>query len=263
MAQYPWKAASARALGEPPGVIVVTDTRVTVGDRPGTPLYAKQRLQSPNIVVCFTSSHGAATETALRGAYGKRSVRAIGEHLREAHLRFGGFTELLAVVWRGDLVPQILEVMPPTYQPISRTGVVGIGDGGVLSFFKAKAIDDPDKREGKTTPSPEMIAMMEEQFGYAYTEPAFTIDEAATLTAAAVAVGIAEAGGVTVALPLQAWTIQRGVVRNVSIAMSNKGDPTRVRSITTTSDKVGRPATASSSIARYSGPQRKAIQLLD
>ena len=212
VAAYPWAKAVALAKGQPSGVVVCTDTRLTVGDRPGTPIYSKQRLQSPNIVVAFTSSHVQTTELALQRAHGSRSVKAIGESLKKQHASFGGFTELIAVVWRSDLVPRVLELMPPDYRPVSRSGVIGIGDRPALEWFRQFGVEDPEKREGQGTPSQDFVDSVEKHFGWRWTPPPFTLHEAGALTTATLASAIEHAGGPTVSLPVQCWIIQGGTV---------------------------------------------------
>ncbi len=73
--------------------------------------------------------------------------------MRAHHEKWGGLTELLAVVWHRDKQsPQILELMPDTYEPRPRHGVIGIGDDAVLRRFKELLSEDLDSRILQMTP---------------------------------------------------------------------------------------------------------------
>jgi len=179
-------------------------------------LFSKQRLLAPNILVCYTTNNGAATTLALNSNWGARNLKRIGAALRETHERYGGLTELIAVVWRKRIPPQILELMPPHYVPRSRTGVIGIGDPAVLEWFRLNFRAAPDP---PYVPSTEELESLSRAVGspVTYSVPPYTIDEAALNVGAALSEGIRQAGGITVGLPIQVMTVARGAVRTIPI----------------------------------------------
>lgn len=211
VAQYPWASIERQAAKEPPGAIVCTDTRVTQGSKALPWLFCKQRLFAPNILVCYTSSNAPATTLALHKSWGARKVRAIGQCLKEVHDKYGGITEPIAVVWRKRQPPQILELMPPSYHPTPRFGIVGIGDQGVLQWFKGNFRAAPDPPPALSHEDWQALARA---VGgpITYEQRSYTIEEAALNVGAALAEGISQAGGPTVALPIQVMTVSRGVV---------------------------------------------------
>ena len=85
-----------------------------------------------------------ATVRAVVRCSGTSNVKRLGEILRESHEKYGGVIELLACVWvAGGEHQQILELMPPSYEPRPRSGIVGIGDRDVLRRFKEIFVEDP------------------------------------------------------------------------------------------------------------------------
>ena len=137
VAEYP--LPSKMVGGRPVGVIVCTDTKgLSAAGRPLAVLLGKQRPVSQNIMVCYTSSNFSVTSTALNYSSDRRiSLRRLGRNLQSHHGRWGGLTELLAVVWHRDReAPQVLELMPDAYEPTPRHGIIGIGDTNVLDRFQ-------------------------------------------------------------------------------------------------------------------------------
>jgi hypothetical protein len=117
-----------------------TDTRLSTSfGRPVTKLWRKQRPISENIMVCYTSMNYSATVDALNNSMSRRvSLKTLGQNIRHHHAKWGGFTELLAIVWHQDReAPQILELMPDAYKPKPRTGIIGIGHDDVLKRVEA------------------------------------------------------------------------------------------------------------------------------
>jgi hypothetical protein len=144
------------------------------------------------------------------------TISRIGVALKETHNRYGGITELLAVAWRKQRPPQLLELMPPQYSPRPRTGVVGIGDPAVLDWFRLNFRATPDPPYAL---SPEDLEALSRAVGkpVTYDPPPYTIDEAALNVGAALSEGIGQAGGVTVGLPIQIMTVTLGTVRTFGI----------------------------------------------
>ena len=218
-ATYPWKQIEDLPSLEPPGVIVCSDTRPS---RDGVALhwrFTKQRLVARNVLVCYTTSHGSATTLALQRVWGTKSVKRIGDELRAVHSRLGGITELIAVVWRGRGVPQILELMPPDYRPEGRSGIVGIGDREALAWFVKNFQVDPRPELNKQLPTSEIVAALESQFGgpLELPRPEYTLDSAALNVGACLASAIEQVGGATIGLPIQLMVVTGGAVRQVPL----------------------------------------------
>jgi hypothetical protein len=138
VAEYPFPT-TLQIGGTAVGAIVCTDTRLTTPEGKSFKLLAaKQRPVSENILVCSTSSHFAVTTAALNYSSNRKvSLRRLGANMRAHHEKWGGFTELLAVVWHRDKEsPQVLELMPESYEPRLRRGIIGIGDSAVLQRFR-------------------------------------------------------------------------------------------------------------------------------
>ena len=150
VAKYPWEAISNLGIKEPPCVFIFTDSRVSNNYGPIDNLrLAKQRVFSDNLIVCYTSSNiyvttsaldrveGAPTTSGIGSTSTHRDVRRIGKFIAEEHKKYGGITELIAVIWQKHYpAPQMFDVMPPKYEPEPRQGGIGIGDDKVLSRFK-------------------------------------------------------------------------------------------------------------------------------
>lgn len=183
--------------------------------------FSKQRLVAPNILVCYTTSHGSATTAALQWSWGKRSVRRIGEALKASHQHYGGLTQLIAVVWRLKSLPQVLELTPPEYRPQPRTGIIGIGDPGPLQWFRENFQEDPRPILQRSTATPEMVDAISKHIGQRvdFPGPTFTIDDAALNVAGALTIGIEQKGGPTVGLPLQVMVVHKGAVRQVPVVV--------------------------------------------
>jgi hypothetical protein len=137
VAEYPFPSDKIVG-GTPYGVVVCTDTKITRPGRAIKLLAAKQRPVSENILVCYTSSNFPVTTTALNVSTERRAcLKRLGRNLHAHHGKWGGLTELLAVVWHRDKVsPTVLELMPTKYEPRVRNGIVGIGDRDVLARFR-------------------------------------------------------------------------------------------------------------------------------
>jgi hypothetical protein len=114
----------------------------------------------------------------------------------------------------------MLELMPPEYRPALRTGIVGIGDPAVLDWFVQNFPEDPRPEMEKQRPDPEMLTAIERQFGQVeFPPPVYPIEYAARDVGAILSLGIQNAGGDTVDLPIQLVHINSGVVRQLSLAM--------------------------------------------
>ena len=103
VAEYPFPTGRI-AGGAAVGAIICTDTKVTTLETiPRASLAAKQRPVSDNIVVCYTSGYLQVTTAALNDSVGRRvSLRRLGRNLRAQHEKWGGYTELIAVIWHRD-----------------------------------------------------------------------------------------------------------------------------------------------------------------
>ena len=261
VAQYPWGAITGKPFIGTPGLVVCSDTRATSGDgRTLTWKYRKQGLTARNIMVCFTSSHGAATTLAVKKALGTGSVRRLGKALKEVHEQFGRLTELLAVVWPGQDHPVLLELMPPTYVPKPRSGIVGIGDPAVLNWFKENFGEDPTP-EMPPVPSAVVVAALERKFGrVSIPPPSFSIENAAVKVAATLCIAVERAGGPTVGLPLQVMIVQSGHVQSIDIAATE--DTKTWQTVTANVEDLKVPAPRPSRLGQQMSA-RRAVQLFD
>lgn len=206
IAQYPWRAAEPFTAGEPAGVIVCNDTRVTVGQRTIEVIFPKQFKLARNMAVCYTSSNLYATTQAFAQSFHSHDLRKVGRALYKAHKVFGGTTELLGVVSRRGRIPQVLELMAPKYEPLPRSGILGIGDSGALDWFKGNfnPIYPP--------PTPALSTAAMESLQRAAGRPLeflpsrFRISDAAVQVAGALHESIIRGGGHTVGLPIEVLT---------------------------------------------------------
>lgn len=219
VAQYPWSAISPIIGSEPPGAIVCTDTRITKrggirekGD------YAKQGRLTRNMHACYTSSNVSATNLVLTRVRNNWTVADVGRALKTAHEEYGGLTELIVVVCRRNEAPQILELMPPVYMPVPRTGVIGIGDPKVRQSFRKYFIKEG--RANYVPPSPELLARITQQFGQIKLV-SYRIHDAAINVAQAVAEAIKIEQPSTVGLPIQLATIENSGVKWSAIFSSS------------------------------------------
>lgn len=263
VASYPWAKIAGLADLDEPGVVVCSDTRATQGSDVLIWKFSKQRLTAPNILVCYTTSHGAATTAALQQSWGRRDVRRISEALKVSHATYGGLTELLVVVWRRGGTPQILELMPPSYRPQPRSGIIGIGDPGPLEWFRANFEEDPRPRLELSTPTPELVFAVAQHFGEPIEFPSvrYTIRDAALSVGSALTVGIQTSGGRTVGLPIQAMIVHRGEVEQIPIVMSS-ADLKDFSSVTVEHHETKLPAPVFPRIP-LDGARRRATQLFD
>jgi len=255
-AQFPWFNITHLPGLDMPGVVVCSDTRVVRGLGKVLPFFAsKQNLLSRNIFVCYTSTNVYATFQALGNSFGTKNVKAIAASLREAHSKWGGYTELLAIVWTRKFPPQILELMPPGYGPKPRSGIVGIGDREVLTWMR----DNFPKPNVEAPISADALEKAREFFGeFTLPEPSFSIDEGGLQVVAAFSEAISQVGSPTVALPIQAAVINRGTVRPLSVHSS--GDLESWTELTIGRDRLSMPKL---SPVRVSGsiPALRAVQL--
>jgi hypothetical protein len=264
VAEYPWKAVRPLIGPEPPGMIMCADTLVVEGQQqhPLDLLLAKQYDLSRNLIVCYASSNVDATVRALVRCAGTSNVKRLGEVLRESHEKYLGATELLACVWEtGGERQQILEVMPPAYEPRPRTGIVGIGDRAVLERFQEVFREDPSP----TLPieaTPEMIENISKAVGYTVDfGPRFPIQKAAAEVVSAFTEAIEDVASPTVALPVHPIMITKeGLTPFQAVLRSAPGE---YRTLTTPTDKL-------SLLNRFKVPRaerdvvpRKAVQLFD
>ncbi|HEY0929196.1 MAG TPA: hypothetical protein VGE27_04705 [Gemmatimonas sp.] len=259
IAAFPWDCVKNRAGISAPGVVVCSDTRVTYGKTIGPWWLTKQSMIARNIVVCYTSSHAEATSLAISKSIGSKTVKRIGDNLRAAHAAHGGFTELVAVVWRQKQTPQVLELMPPKYAPAVRTGIIGIGDGAVLDSFKVHFRADLDP-EPEVPGREQMELAWERQFGkkLVWPTPFLPIETAAKHVVEALSGAIENAGGPTVALPVQLMTITQERVQQLQA--TSTADLVTWSDVTTSIDKT-RFAPVKPAHVAISSPKRSAVQL--
>ena len=186
------------------GAIICCDTKITAPGRSFSILAAKRRAVSENVMVCYTSSNFFVTTAALNYSTNRRvCLKRLGGNLRAHHERWGGLTELLAVVWHKDqLSPQILELMPDRYEPVPRKGVVGIGDAGALLKFRELLSAHLESRT-EIPQTPEAIEGLSKSIGRPISHDyGRGLLRGATEVACAMSDAIKEAGGPTVGLPL-------------------------------------------------------------
>jgi hypothetical protein len=196
VAEYPWNAIRDLAAPDPPAVIVCCDTRVIGPSRGPLPHFAaKFRRVGRGIFVTYTSSNLFATTKALDEVSKRADARQIGEKLRQLHRKFGGATELLAVAWGAGAELQPLEVMPPDYLPRPVTGIVGIGDRGVLSHFRSNFVERPPHLVPVT---PQIAKGISKAVGREIKPWSGTVF-------AEFSNAVKDAGGPTVGLPTQDW----------------------------------------------------------
>lgn len=210
VAEYPWGAIRALSEREPRGAIVCSDTRISNGRRVISWLCSKQEPIGKNILVCYTSNNATATIFGLSRVRTHWNLKRIGESVRTAHESFGGFSEVIAVVWRKAQPPSILELMPAKYEPHPLTGIVGIGDGDVLQWFRNNFVPDPTPKLLASRPPQEALDSFARQFGHPpiHLPPlTYSIDQAALAVAAAFSEAIRVAGGPSVSLPVQVMTV--------------------------------------------------------
>ncbi|MHB1195085.1 MAG: hypothetical protein ACYC6F_18840 [Longimicrobiales bacterium] len=217
VAEYPWRNIRNMPGLELPGVVVCSDTRVLHGRQVTPWLASKQKPVAKNIFVCYTSSNLFATLTAVDASLGTRSVSRIGKALRQAHENYGGASEMLAVVWTRKLPPQVLELMPPSYAPTVRRGVVGIGDRAVLVWVRDNFPED-DQTEEQQAFLERLRTRVSESI--VFPEPHYPIEQASMQVVAALTEGIRVAGGPSVSLPVQAAVVNNGSARALDVMMS-------------------------------------------
>lgn len=260
VAQFPWAAITNVTQAEPPGVIVCTDTKmtsITGRARPG--VWKKQGPLAKNILVCYTSNNVGATISALSQVSESRNVDRVGKALRESHQKHNGFTELIAVVWHGAQTPQILELMPPDYDPRPRSGIIGIGDNRVLDTFCENFFEAP-RPDLLDPPSPEVLERLAQHIGQPVEPPRYTVHDATGNVAGALVEAIQIRQPTTVGLPIQVRTISLGrVISKVLMISPNNGQ---------TWDRVSAhpqetlvPPFQPGKVDSYNGPRRSARQL--
>jgi hypothetical protein len=217
VAKYPWREVEQVAVGQPSGVIVCNDTRLTMGGRPATAVVLpKQLAVARNLVVCYTSSNLSATSLAFAESLHTRDLRKVGKALRDAHQHWRGATELLGIVWRRRRDPQILELMSPNYQPKRRSGILGIGDPGALNWFQANFA--PLFRPPLPASVIESLQLAPDN--PSNSRPPFDINDAALHIAIALDEAIASGGGPTVGLPIQVLIFTASGIRHQGVSKS-------------------------------------------
>jgi hypothetical protein len=264
VAQYPWKAVRPLIGSEPPGMIMCSDTLVVAGQpqQPLDILLAKQYDLSRNLIVCYASSNVDATVRAVVRCAGTSNVRRLGEVLRESHEKYLGVTEMLACVWEtGGDRQQLLELMPPSYEPRPRSGIVGIGVRDVLERFKEVFREDPSPTL-PIEPTSEMLENIAKSVGHPVDfGPRFPIQRAATEVISAFTEAIEDVGNPTAALPVHTLTITKeGLTPYQAVLRSGPG---KYRPLTTPTDKL-------SLLNRFKVPRgerdfapREAVQLFE
>jgi hypothetical protein len=259
VAQYPWSAVRDLADGEPAGAVMCSDTRLTSSQKIRYPFWSKQEPIGRNIVVCFTSSNAAATVRGLGAVKGSWSLRRVGESLLKVHQRYGGCTELLAVVTRREQAPSILELMPPAYKPRPRRGIVGIGDFAVLSWFH-RNFPEYGPAELRSQLEPEVLEKIANAFGgqYPCKQPSLPIEYAVLHIAAVFSEAIRRAGGPTVSLPVQVMTVSRGESRSMDINSTEDFETWEPLTVERAKVRLVRP---NPPVTRHAGSKRTASQL--
>lgn len=233
VAQFPWAAIRNVTKSETRGVVVCSDTQTTIKGRKGNAgICSKQESLANNIFICYTSNNLYATVSGLKKVPNVKNVKNIGNALKEAHKRDGGFTELIVVVSRRYQPAKILELMPPHYKPKHRTGVIGIGDRTVLQSFRENFFDQPRPDLLELPLSPEACRNFEQASGVRYTPPRYRIVDAATNVMAALSEGIGIANSLTVGLPIQVSYIIGGKVRWSKAFTSAASDTKKWKQIT-------------------------------
>jgi hypothetical protein len=191
--------------------------------RPVPHLGAKFRRVGRNILVTYTSSNFVATSRALDEVTNRGDARQIGEKLKKYHRNFGGATELLAVAWGTGRELQPLEIMPPNYLPRPITGIVGIGDRGVLSHFRENFVERPPNIVGVT---PQMAAGISKAVGREIRPwSAYPLKDAMSHVFMYFSNAVKDAGGATVGLPVQHWIVtSKGPRRLEEVTIAHGGE---------------------------------------
>jgi hypothetical protein len=236
VAEYPWRAIKQLVgTNGPPSVIMCSDTRLCVGPAHLAVPLSKQYGFSRNLAVCYTSSNVEITTRALDECAGTSNVKRLGASLRDLHADYGGVTQLIAVVWTTGH-PRILEVMPPSYVPKPRSGIVGIGSLAVLRRFRELFLEDPSSYCPLEV-TPEMLSGLSKALGYPVTlddfGSRFPIEQAMVNIATALSEAIESVNDRTVALPLQITKINKEGYTPFYVY-----DPNRARWLTTTKDDL-------------------------
>ena len=152
VASFPWQAILNQARSQPQAAILLSDTRLVIGGAPIRHRVSKQFRLASNLTTTFTTTNLYAITEALFDKAGEpttkertsiasvRDVRRLGEHLNCEHIKHGGWSAVLASIFELNATsPTILELMPPDYKPVTRTGVLGIGNDHVINCFKQLA----------------------------------------------------------------------------------------------------------------------------
>jgi len=169
----------------------------------------------------------------------------------------------LACVWEtGGDRQQILELMPPSYEPKLRSGIVGIGDRDVLKRFKEIFREDPSPHL-PIEATPEMIENISKAVGYRVDFGSrFPITQAIAQITSDFTEAIEEVESPRVALPVHALTITKEGYRPFHAYLHSPGNPDKGRWLTTPTDKLSLLDRTVPRAPRDIDP-RKAVQLFD
>ena len=170
---------------------------------------------------------------------------------------------MLACVWStGGHGPQILEVMPPSYEPRPRTGIVGIGDRAVLQRFKEVFRENPSPHIPIET-TLEMLENISKAFGYTVDFGSwFPIYSAIAAVTSAFTEAIEDVESPTVALPVHALTITKEGCTPYHAYLHVTGKPDEGHWLTTPTDKLDLLEPIVSRAPKDFAP-REAVQLFD
>lgn len=224
VAQFPWTAISNVTKLETRGIIACSDTRLTKNKEPVSGVFSKQGKLPSKHYICLTSSNLYATLSALKKVDKTKNVKKIGNALREIHDKYGDITEMIVIVSRRFQSAKILELMPPNYKPMHRTGVIGIGDRAVLQSFRENFFEQPRPDLLQPPLPPEGRRNLERITDMPYTPPRYRINDGTLNVIQALSEGIRIANSLTVGLPIQAVYISNCIVQPVNAHISSDGE---------------------------------------
>jgi hypothetical protein len=152
--------------------------------------------------------------------------------------------------------------MPPSYEPRPRTGIVGIGDRGVLERFRENFREDPSPNLPIET-TPEMRENISKALGYPVVfGPRFPIQNAMAEVGSAFTDAIEDVDSPTVALPAHLLTVTKEGYTTYHDFVIEPGKSSEGRWWTTPTDKLS-ILNPSVTRARKDFAPRKAVQLFD
>lgn len=158
-AKFPWPQKNPLNIDDKPFVVLLSDTRLTITcgktSKPGVVDVPKEFRLAKNLTVAYTSlnlsvitdvlfkkgTEPSSNEITTVASF--RDIRRLGELLKAAHEKNGGFSEVIAVFWDPiSKTPKLFELMPNSYKPKELDGTVGIGSQEVLDKFGGLCLED-------------------------------------------------------------------------------------------------------------------------